>query len=553
MTARPLLLAFALCFSAAGLLGAQNRVPTSDPMRVLIEYSEPTQLSRDFMVVRLHIVNRSGRDRSWVFEFNAPNVAYADGGRRSRFELEVSNREDREFELLVPLARSPDASWVQMIVFGYGVVNAGQVEVVANTVSSTAAVSLYAAMQQEHVRQALLGNHGPAEPISFDARSLTRDWRAYAGLSSLWLSTQEWTELDPDVRRTLTEWVAGGGRLVLVEPGEEVRPEPIRRHGMGAIVTVAAGLTGESTKTFLGVLPPEVPNRESIPWASSLVEPIETHRGVLSFFLVGYLMLAGPVNLFVLSPRGKRMRLFWTMPAIALGVSALMAVVIVLQDGVGGSGMRASFVYLQPEQNGLRRELVVQEQVSRTGALLRRSFDVDEPVHITPLATSYQARSYPDPASYFNDGLTYEGDWFRTRSVQAQRLQTTRPSRARIELVRGENGDVAVLSSIDARLDELYLRDEGGRVWRGENVLPGRPAALASATEAEYGRFRDEASYGIAGPAIQTLAAGIHQLPGTFLAIASEDANGATIDTLSSIDWTETLVLYGGHVDEGGR
>lgn len=553
MTRRRLAAALALVVSGTSLLDAQTRVPTHDPDRVLIEHTGPVQLSNDFMVMRFHIVNRSGRDRTWTFEFYAQHVAYSTGGRRSRFELAVGNDEDREFELLVPLARAPDASWVQMIPYGYGVVNAGRMEVVANTVSSTAAISTQVALEQLPVRQTLLGNHGPGEPIQFQARSLTDDWRAYAGLSTLWLSATEWSQADPAVQRALRSWVAGGGRLVLVEPGDGVRSEPIVRHGMGAMVTIPAGLTDANVGNFIGVLPPEISNLNSVSWASAVVEPIETHKGLLSFILLGYLVVAGPVNLFVLSPRGKRMRLFWTMPTIALATSAMLAAVIVLQDGVGGSGVRASFVYLYPEANGVTRELLVQEQVSRTGALLRRSFEIEEPVHVTPLATFHRAHPFPDTASYVTEGSRYEGDWFRARSVQGQLLQATRASRAGIELVRAAAERRALLSSIDVRLEELYFRDRRGEIWHAENVLPGRPASMSPATEEEYGRFRASVQLRAAGPKIRSLTATIGDLPGTFLARAAEGASTATIETLSSIDWTESLVLYAGHVaeDEG--
>ncbi len=547
------LLGVAVAVAAFGVSvsSAQTSVPTIDDAALLIEYTGPTQLSNDFMVMRIRILNRTGRSGSWLFEFNAPRVSYEGGGRRSQFELEVEDLGDREFEILVPLAGASDPSWVQMFVYGDGVANAGQMEIVANTLNATVATSADATMDDEEARVALLGDYGAGEPLAFHMGSLSRDARAYASLSALWVTAEEWSGAEPAIRRVLTEWVAGGGRLVLLEPGDRPGASPVRRHGMGAIAKVPAGLTLADVTAFDSVITPPAGGEDSSSWAGSLIEPIETHKGFLSLVLLSYLVLAGPVNLFVFSRGAKRMRLFWTMPSIALGASAVMAVVIVLQDGVGGTGVRASFVYLQPE---LKRELVVQEQVSRTGALLRRGFEIAEPIQITSLATSSQSYpGSPDHARLASFGQRYEGDWFRSRSVQAQRLQTTRASRARVELVNTEGNRPSLLSSIDVPLDQLYFRDDEGLVWRAVNVLPGRPAVLGSATEQDYEQFWREVSFRTAGPRIRRHTAAIHSLRGTFLAKAAPGGSDATIETLSSIDWRESSVLYAGHIDKGKR
>ena len=463
-------LAFAL--SMAGIAGAQTTVPTTDRARVLIEYTGPTQLSNDFMVMRIRIGNRSGRDRTWAFEFNALESAYGAVGRRSRFELDVEDGQDRHFEILVPLSGATDASWVQMIVFGYGVANPGQMEIVANTLSSRVAVSANATLRSQEVRDQLTTDaSGTGNPLTFQAESLTDDWRAYSSLSVLWLAADEWKQADAAVRRALSEWVASGGHLVLVEPGDTSTPAPIEHYGMGMIVTIPEGLTTEEASLFERAMPPAIHAAASISSVSDLIDPIETHKGFLSLVLLGYLVLAAPVNLLVFSPGTKRMRLFWTMPAIAFGASAVMAAVILLQDGVGSSGYRANFVYLQPDLN---RELIVQEQVSKTGALLRRSFEIEEPVVITGVATAYQSYR-KKPSELSSHGTRYAGDWFRSRSIQAQRLQRARSSRARIELVGVDSGRPTILSSIDVPLEKLYFRDQSGSIWYGENILPGDP------------------------------------------------------------------------------
>jgi hypothetical protein len=146
-----------------------------------------------------------------------------------------------------------------------------------------------------------------------------------------------------------------------------------------------------------------------------------------------------------------------------------------------------------------------------------------------------------------SDGNHHTGDWFRSRSIQAQRLEWARPSRARIDLVSTEGKPPVLLSSIDAQLDELYFRDESGRVWHARNVLPGRQAALRSATEQEYEQFWREVTLRAAGPSIQRRGDEIRRLRGAFLASSSSDV---AIETLTSIRWDDAPVLYAGHIPE---
>ena len=538
----------ALALSMASIASAQTTVPTTDRTRVLIEYTGPTQLSNDFIVMRIRIVNHSGRDRTWSFEFIALQASYINAGRRSRFELEVEGGRDRVFEVLVPLAGS-DTRWVHMQVFGYGLTNAGQMEIVGTTWSSRTAISANATLRSQEVRDQLTADMtSDGNPFPFEVEALTDDWRAYSSLAVLWLAADEWKQADAAVRRTLTEWVAGGGRLVIVEPGDTADTAPIEPHGMGMIVTIPEGLTADQASLYKRAMPPGIHGADSIAWERSPIDPIETHKGLLSLVLLGYLVLAAPVNLLVFSPGTKRIRLFWTMPAIALGASAVMAGVILLQDGVGGAGYRANFVYLQPELN---RELIIQEQVSTTGALLRQSFEIEEPVVINGLATAHYP--LPNPGELGSHGARYAGDWFRSRTIQAQRLQCVRSSRARIERIGVESGRPTILSSIDVRLEQLYFRDELGRIWYGENVLPGRPVTLQSTSELAYEQFWLEVSFRAAGPAIRARTDAIRGLRGAFLASAASNGSDVAIETLTSIDWTDGPVLYAGHVQEAAR
>ena len=68
------------------------------------------------------------------------------------------------------------------------------------------------------------------------SKDFPADWRGYMGFASIWSKSAEWESLDPAARRALSEWVARGGRLILVQ--DATRGAAEEPYGLGAILSV---------------------------------------------------------------------------------------------------------------------------------------------------------------------------------------------------------------------------------------------------------------------------------------------------------------------------
>ncbi len=195
-------------------------------------------------------------------------------------------------------------------------------------------------------------------------------------------------------------------------------------------------------------------------------------------FIVVFAVLVGPVNLFWLADAKRRHRLFWTTPLISLAASLLLTVVIVLQDGFGGHGQRAMVTLLCPDR---REAVVVQEQVTRTGVLASRRFTAAEDLVLTPLKVG---RFFGK--SFGQSGRDYGGDWFASRSVQAQRAEAIVPSRAEVQLLNADAASTGappvVVSSIPATLREIHYLDPPGHGWRGDHLHTGEQSPCVGRT-----------------------------------------------------------------------
>jgi len=513
-------LALGLSLSAPSA-GQAISIPTESESGVQVQVDALLASPWGSRPLHVTIRNDSGRDRSWTFDSRSSSPAGFT--RRYRSRLAVGAGEQRTFELVVPLGGDVgEISSLQVRVLGFGVTSSDWQY--PSGVYTTETLPIPALSQSLHME---------AQPgLVFDPGLLPSDWRGLLGLRLLVLTEDEWKSASPGARSALSEWICRGGRLVRVG-GESLSSEAL---GLGTMVTAEHPESQSEWGEVLTTGDPS-PTISYRAWAQERFSAIETRSGLLLAFLVVYAPLAGPVNLYLLCSKGRRARLFWTLPALALGASLLLTAIILVQDGVGGRGHRVTYVRLVPE---LTREVLVQEQVSRTGALLKRGFALDEAVAIYEAPLGFSGNE-----ELASDGSKFRGGWFRSRSIQAQRIDAVRPGRAQVSFVEGK----AITSSIEERLEEIYYRDEDGRPWRATGLDPGAKATLLSATEEEYERFWGGLSRE-AGPAARVHLYQSYWERGVFLARAG--ASDRPIETLEGIDWRDT-VIYAGPISGEGK
>jgi hypothetical protein len=442
---------------------------------------------------------------------------------------------------------------------------------------------------------------------TFDPGILPADWRGYASLGSLWMSETEWDALAPQPRSAIRSWVGLGGMLVIatqrplpasgggeeilmagVNRGEDLSSYPGRYEDPSAAVAPGPRLHAALQPAAAPVAMTSAPDATvPPPWASeafgygaivripwdgshlsstagalvrvapssvgemvmasgagssleSLVSPLSVHGGLLLLFLVAFSVCVGPLNLFLFCRGDRRFNIFWTAPLMSAGAALVLAIVIFAADGTGGTGSRWTAVLLLPEE---RLALTVQEQIARTGALLSTRFALEQPVLIQPIASGQMGIDRDLTRELRQAGKTYSGDWFSSRSLQAQFLESVQPSRTRVELVAAPGGGRGpeLVSSIDRTLEEVYLVTEDGRCWHARGVRTGERATLTPFAREEFDRWWRHVSVktGARGRWLLDSAA---MRRGWFYASAP-GAQGA-IDTLASIGWKQEALLF---------
>ncbi|MGF1485197.1 MAG: hypothetical protein ACFBZ8_12635 [Opitutales bacterium] len=499
----------------------------------------------------VNIRNASENTARFVFETEASlNYSGESGIRTLREALEVPANERRVFTVLAPVPAATVNSFrgdydqvvlevsmsgtgingrsIRSFYTSYGSHSSGSFRRTTINEQQLASVGVYASLYSFYDYESVLNDFSQGAMV-FNIGTLFDDWRAYAGFTHILLTRAEWEDQRPGARAALLEWVAAGGILhLLAPPGEtsalaglQAGPtgtsEPrVLRRGLGQVkifngevqaaydrckqLTTPA-VSNHFEENFFNVRPsleqPSLPMRLE---HNNLPEPlleriqtIDTSSALIIVVAIAFAVAVGPINLFVLCSGRRRHRIFVYTPVFSIGAGVIVVMAILLGDGTGGSGHRATLVV---EVDGANQLVVLREQASRTGLLFNNGFELPPGVMILPVHGGGET-FYEDPRSertYHQEGNDFNGDWFANRSVQAMTMLGTLPSRADLRIVGGGlpggGNELQIESSINARCHEVYVRHQAtGRQWRAENVGPGTTVRAQPITAAQFTAF----------------------------------------------------------------
>jgi hypothetical protein len=512
-----------------------------------------------YLPVRVWIRNDSGAPRQWRMTANSgENIYPGDLNTRSQWSFDVEAGSQREYELELPLSQARgfhQTSRVDLRFQGFGV-EEGSIFFGSTYYGNGPATEFIGMARSLHVADwNKLDEYCKTQSrslcgTSLDAAFLPADWQGYAGMGSLWLTEDDWSGMETAQKNAVEEWVATGGRLflftkqALAEGGRESRI-----HGLGSINRLEPGPNGALPlpEVFREIAEDSNNRHHRIheqydqKWdLQARVGKQDLNAGFVICFMLAFAVLAGPVNLFVFAKGARRHFLFWTTPLLSVAGSLLLLAMILVQDGMGGSGFRRQMVILLPES---RQEAVIQEQMSKTGLLLDRRFTAGGPWWIQPLDVKNNIGASAS-ANYQQEGLKRSGDYFRNRSVQGQLLLDVRPSRARLEFVPDEDKP-SVVNGLSGKIGELWLLDAQGNAWTANGIGMGEKAGLRRAEGAEMAKRLEEEALHAVGWRRYAWDRLPKDQPGMFFAFMQEGSMEA-LETLPDLRWAPASAIIAG-------
>lgn len=402
-------------------------------------------------------------------------------------------------------------------------------------------------------------------------RELPASWKGMTCVDILMLDDTTWRGLPKQQKRSVLTWVRFGGRLdvfsddkqtTLESLGFETPDSPGRKKGIYSLGTIeilhwnGKDLTDNLLNRYSGTRQFDDSFNKDYGKTWGMINEFGTRNFnpfLVFILLIIFAVLVGPVNLFHFAKAGQRHRLFITTPIISLIASLVIILIILVQDGMGGSGRRVAFVDIQSHTD--QRQLqVLQQQISRTGVMIKSGFENKEVPGVTPVTlppsrwnpvNNGQSRN----TNYQFYGPDFGGDLFRSRSEQGYHIRTVRPTRSRIERRNPStsNNPPQLFSSLEFAIKDFHYVDSMGVVWKAEpgtTIEPGAEIQLQKSSLNELQDWLKDVTYTLSSAdrkAIRDLKSG----RGRYFGIAA-NPEPLLVQTHSAIRWQNDVAIVSG-------
>jgi hypothetical protein len=189
--------------------------------------------------------------------------------------------------------------------------------------------------------------------------------------------------------------------------------------------------------------------------------------------LIGFVVLAGPVNLVLLHKLKRRTWFLWTLPAVSILTSAIVFGTALLNEGFTPTVRRDVITILNQES----------QQASTIGALgiyapvSPGNLEFSAHTEVTPLLSSHGQDSGSNRGVDWSKGQIFTGKWVASRVPAHFALRKSEPRKERLS-VTWKGGTPTVVNSLSADINQLWLADARGNIFESTNLRAGQRAEL---------------------------------------------------------------------------
>ncbi|MDD2943046.1 MAG: hypothetical protein PHC51_08790 [bacterium] len=488
--------------------------------------------NKGFLPVKIALENNTTRKQSWSLSYkqnesletgyNYNTILSAEAGTRSSFYISVPLPTGKHPEIATQGSYFNSGSDISISGYGYSkhTTNLSPAQSGKRGLIALSSALFSASRATLDWRQVLekkpsyYNNDTDFSVTAVDLSDFPANWKSFSGLDSLWLEEKEWKTLDSSLQEAIYSWVSFGGNLILVGSdtalgkiisGSQLNSLP---SGLGKITRIYSNGTitlGDFTAVY-GATPAPVDNSscadntkvtakpESPETASTitpttpLMKPLteilparEKNKGLEVLVLFAVFIFISPYPLFRRWRSNQHWRLAFDIPIYSVILSLAVATYCVFSYGIGGNGVRGSFIFLPAE----RHEAWIREElVSNTGVIFKRNLPLTDESMLGcySLETDYGPTLRGD-LSFEREAQTVKGECLANNTRRFHLLERLVPSRARLKLENYPAMTLAhappvVSSEINTELKRVVLFSSEKGCWSADNLAPGQSLSL---------------------------------------------------------------------------
>jgi hypothetical protein len=331
----------------------------------------------------------------------------------------------------------------------------------------------------------------------FELDAWSDDWLSYTPFDMVLMHGHELASVAPAVREALWRYAEAGGTLGVL--GEAKIPEVWQanaaehatythyRVGFGVGVTFDHDRVGQFTTEDLREI--RTTTRQTAqPWAAfgdasaansrfEVVDNLDIPVRGVTFIMLLFIVIVGPLNVFVLAKMNRRIWMLWTIPAISLVTCGIIFIYALLSDGITPTTRVEGITLID---HTTRRAttlgtLAYYCPLTPSGGL-KFGFDTE----VFPMISNGTGlRSSAGTARTVNwgDGQHLKEGWISARMPAHFAFRKSETRRERVEF-KWESGAWIVVNGLGSDISSLGFNDDQGNVWRAGPVQAGQQAIL---------------------------------------------------------------------------
>ena len=352
------------------------------------------------------------------------------------------------------------------------------------------------------------------------------DWRAYSAFAGVFVAERDLPDLPPPAKAALRDYAAAGGCVFFVGAAElpaefadapfasfaapVANPDPAlaavpaevpaaARCGLGLLAALPAAVAETGGASALSRELGSFVLRHVLRTAAVLDDPAGLAKplagvpppspsdlgrppvGLFLLLLLAFSVLAGPVALWILARRNRRIHILWVLPAVSAVFSLAIVLSLLLREGVAPSEKILSGVLLDQRAG----RAVALASASFYSPLTLGGLDLPADAAVTP------GEGYRGGTVRVGRAARYEG-WIAPRTPGAFLLSSVRATPLRLDVREDPaTGGVEAVNAFGVPVEKLWLLDGAGALRAASDVAPGATVALAPAGEDERKAFAE--------------------------------------------------------------
>ncbi|NBV21518.1 MAG: hypothetical protein EBS05_06285 [Proteobacteria bacterium] len=400
--------------------------------------------------------------------------------------------------------------------------------------------------------------HGSSSSSSYQGPTVLRSelesgnwsesWLAYTPFDLIVISRTDFAAMSPTTQSALWSYVEAGGAVAALGmtelpkewkssvgwPVNYVRLSKIPA-GFGQCLLINAPNIAGLERTQVdamrdaaresGQIWPSMPNEGNANSEFPVIEDIRIPVRGIVFIMLAFILIVGPVNIFLCARANRRTAMLWTIPLISFVTCAIVFGYSLISEGITPSLRTEAITILD---QGAHRATTLARQAFYTPLTPGDGLSYSHETEVTPLVEVNRYNGGNSREMELTQAQHLTRGWVSARVPAHFALRKSETRRERITMQKLPDGRVSVVNGLGADIETLWVRDDKGRWFKGLALKAGQNVPLAADASISPGALANSRVSGLYQAAWVTAhdtvanSPGSYLYPGSYLAVLAE-------------------------------